>query len=164
MNSDRRRTVLLDTNIWLDYLIREREGHPFAMALIERTINAEGIDLCCFAGSLKDIYFIFQVDRKRALREGSGEVRDEDARAINEIAWAAITTIEDLATIIPSDMRTTWLAQRMKKLCSDFEDCLLLGACEIADVDFFVTNDKQLQRIAPVKAADAESILVYLQD
>lgn len=162
MTPDRRKTVLLDTNVWLDYLIEERSGHSSAMALIERVIDTDEAELCCYAGSLKDVYFIFLIDRKRRLREEFGEVSERDARALNEIAWAAIEAIEGLVSVIPSDTRTVWLARKMKRFCADFEDCLVLAACELSGANFLVTGDEGLRKVAPVKAGNAEEILPYL--
>lgn len=162
MNNERK-TVLLDTNILMDYLIGERPGHAAAMSLVDALYTCDLFDGCCFAGSIKDAYYVFVRENKREASRKSGTLSESVSIAINGIAWSSIETLEKFFTIIPCDMRTVWMARKLKGICSDFEDCLLLAACELADADFLVTNDERLQKIAPTKAANAETVLTLLQ-
>lgn len=162
MSADRK-AVLFDTNSLIDYLFPARPHHKEAFQLIDILIGNSLIDSCCFAGSLKDAYYVFQLAQKRDIRSEFGTLTETDARAANELAWGSIETLEKFFTIIPCDMRTVWMARKLKSICPDFEDCLLLAACELADADFLVTNDERLQKIAPTKAANAETVLSLLQ-
>ena len=161
--SKEQKIILLDTNIWLDYLDVDRERHRAAVALIEHADLSNNVELLCFGGSMKDIYYISHNKFKQDIRKDVGVLSESAAVASNELAWASIDAIDEIVTIIPCDMRTVWMARKLKGICSDFEDCLLLAACELADVDFLVTNDERLQKIAPTKAADAETVLTLLQ-
>lgn len=158
-----RKVVLVDTNILLDYALPDRDTHLEARRLMERADDSDSIDLCCFGGDLKDFYYIYQQEQKKTIRQKLDELPEAGALAANELAWSFVDSLEAFFTIVPCDMRTVWMARKLKDICSDFEDCLLLAACELADADFLVTNDERLQKIAPTKATDAETILTLLQ-
>lgn len=162
MSADRK-TVLFDTNSLIDYSIPTRPNHKATIRLFDDLMASDQVNSCCFAGSVKDAYYIFQLEQKRDVRNEFGTLTESDALAANELAWGSIENLEKFFTIIPCDMRTVWIARKLKDICSDFEDCLLLAACELADADFLVTSDERLQKIAPTKAAGAETILTLLQ-
>ena len=160
---DERKVVLVDTNILLDYALPIRSPHLEAVRFVEQADTSSSIELCCFGGSLKDFYYVYQQEQKRIIRQMQGELTEAGALTANELAWSFIDVLEQFFTIVPCDMRTVWMARKLKGICSDFEDCLLLAACELADADFLVTNDEHLQKIAPIKAADAKAALTLLQ-
>lgn len=45
----------------------------------------------------------------------------------------------------------------------DFEDCLILAACQLANVRYLVTNDNKLKDKAPLAALSPSDMLSYLE-
>lgn len=159
-----KRKVVLDTNVWLDYSDPDRAGFPEAMALLDKMLLAiESVDLYYLSANMKDVYYLFLRDRKSRMRAEGREVTPEGARAMNEIAWASIAHIEDIATPLPLDARTLWMAPKLRDYNPDFEDCLLLAACELFDIDLLVTSDEQLLRHAPCNAMAPKEAATYLE-
>ena len=68
-----------------------------------------------------------------------------------------------LATAVPFDTRTVWLARKLKHTNLDFEDCLVLAACQLANVKYLVTSDSQLRDKAPLAALSPSDMLSYLE-
>ncbi|WP_165047946.1 MULTISPECIES: PIN domain-containing protein [unclassified Adlercreutzia] len=155
-------SLLLDTNVWLDYFDPWRTFHEDAFALIDYAY-VEGIGLAYFAGSLKDVYYLVGSIHKRRLRAAGKEVTGSEALACNEMAWGVVDAIRDLAIPLPLDLRTVWLARQQKTLFFDLEDGLVAAAAELAGIDFLVTNDVRLARTSTVKAYSSADMLTYLK-
>lgn len=155
-------TLLVDTNVWLDYFDPWRTSHEDAFALIDYAY-AEGVGLAYFAGSLKDAYYLTSAIHKRRLRAAGREVTESEALACSEVAWGIVDAIRDLAVPVPLDLRAIWLARQQKALCFDLEDGLVMSAAELAGVDFLVTNDAKLARVSTVKAYSSADALTYLK-
>ncbi|PWL79909.1 MAG: hypothetical protein DBY20_01410 [Coriobacteriia bacterium] len=61
------------------------------------------------------------------------------------------------------DVRQVWLARKLKHTNLDFEDCLVLAACQLANVRYLVTNDNKLKDKAPLAALSPSDMLSYLE-
>ena len=61
------------------------------------------------------------------------------------------------------DVWQVWLARKLKHTNLDFEDCLILAACQLANVRYLVTSDSQLRDKAPLAALSPSDMLSYLE-
>ena len=155
--------LLLDTNVWLDYLMPDRAGHQEAFQLVDLAIRTE-MPLLIAAHSLKDLYYLFwQIGKARNRAEGklTPEAASESARAA---AWAATTLIAEHATVVGSDASDAWLALKLRDTHFDYEDNLVVAAALRADPRFLVTGDRTLITHSPVATVTPGDALHYLAD
>ena len=155
--------LLLDTNVWLDYLMPDRAGHSEAFRLVDFAARTE-MPLLIAAHSLKDLYYLFwQIGKARNRDEGklTPEAASESAR---EAAWAATALIAEHATVIGSDASDAWLALKLKGAHLDYEDDLVIAAALRAEPRFLVTSDRTLIAHSPVATVTPGDALHYLTD
>lgn len=153
--------LLVDTNVWIDYFCGYRSHHGPALQVVNAAIE-QGANLLYLAGCLKDVYYLVAMEQKRNLASDGIELTEGTARAINQIALRSIDAMRDVSSPVPLDLRTIWTARQLEAACPDFEDCLVMAACELAEVDFLVTNDKGLLAKAPVAALSPADMTSYL--
>ena len=153
--------LLLDTNVWLDYLMPDRNGHDQAFRLVDYAVRNE-IPLLIAAHCLKDLYYLFwQIGKARNRDEGklSPEAASESAR---ETAWAVTALIAENATVVGSDGGDAWLALKLKGAHFDYEDNLVVAAALRAKPRFLVTGDRALIAHSPVATVAPDDALHYL--
>lgn len=66
--------------------------------------------------------------------------------------------------IIPPDDRTAWLVRHYRDVTSDYEDGLVLAACELCKARYLVAHDKKLAaqaNIAMKTAAEMTDLIVH---
>ncbi len=102
-------SILLDTNIWLDYYIANRKAHHEALALIGY-IEDDNLNLLYAATSIKDVFYLVNQEAKHMAREAQGALTESDALACREIAWGCIRNMEELAAAVPVGEPQVWLA------------------------------------------------------
>lgn len=157
------RTVLLDTNVWMDYFEGGRAGHADARAVVNSAFES-GANLLYAVHSAKDVFYLvagtYKADYRRA---HGGTLTHAAAAAATEMAWGCVGNMCEIATAVGCDQSDVWLARKRKRLHRDFEDNLVLSAADRAKADLFVTNDEQLLHHAPVAALDASDAVAYLQ-
>lgn len=154
--------ILLDTNVWIDYFVPSRAGFETAKRLVY-AIAKSGCELVYSAHSLADLAYIVGQSQKADLRNAKVEITDATALAIAEYAWGCVDAMDVLATAIPFDTRTIWLARKLKHTNLDFEDCLILATCQLANVSYLVSNDSRLKDKAPLAALSPSDMLSYLE-
>ena len=114
-------SVLLDTNVLLDFLATTRPEHDVVVSLI-RQLQEDGIGLCVAATSLKDVYYILgRTDGEPAAR-----------RAVESVLMTSI--------VLPVD--DTCCRMALSSTEPDFEDGIIRAAAEIGRVDYLVTRDR----------------------
>lgn len=178
-------SIMLDTNIWMDYYLDNRSGHKDALRLIEYTEDHR-ITLIYAATSAKDLFYLLNAsmkdsrrmqskktgrDRMRPAgnrgRQGKGEasfaLSEEEAIACRDLAWACIDHMTSLAVASPIGEGEIWKARHQRVLCQDFEDDLIIASLMTSKADFFVTGDKSLAAKVPVGAYDAAAMLAFLE-
>jgi len=113
-------SVVLDTNVLIDFLSIARPEHNLAIAMV-RTLQASAVKVHIVATSLKDIYYV--------LSRYDGET----------VARAAVTTMVAIFTILPVNGDCC----RRALACGepDFEAGIIRAAAEIARVDYIVSRD-----------------------
>ncbi|MEE1296794.1 MAG: PIN domain-containing protein [Bifidobacterium sp.] len=113
--------ILLDTNILLDYCDADRTPfHGECLDLLMSCVDM-GIELCVFAGSLKDVYYV--------LRKKYGEPAARQATAV----------LLDRFEVLPLLVSTLRAAIDSDE--PDFEDGLVRAAAESNGVSAIVSRD-----------------------
>lgn len=145
------RSVLVDTNVWLDFYLPNRAGLGDAKHFIDSAIECD-VELLYAVGSAKDVFYLAAAAGKRLARDQNGELSDASARAAGEYAWAVLDNMAELATMVGADESDRWLASKHRAIHRDFEDNLIIAAAMRAGVDYIVTCDEKLIMHAPVAA------------
>ena len=161
MNAKRTLTVLIDTNVWLDYYLPDRKGNREAYELIDCLLDADA-QITYSPLSTKDVYYLIMKALKRTVRQPDNELNDLQALSIREYAWGCIDNMMQNAVSLPIDERVVWMARKSKGIVPDYEDGLVVGAGELADVDYLVTSDKRLLSNPQIKALSVEAMNDYL--
>lgn len=155
-------SILLDTNVWLDYFLGSRNGHAMACSLVNLAFE-KNQTLTYSLSSVKDVYYIMGLKLKKAAREEKGCLSDSAAAAANAAAWGCINNMQEIACAIPIDLPDVWMASKQRVIHADFEDDLLIAAAKRAQVDYLVTNDERLLRHCPVASLDVADMCAQLQ-
>ena len=82
---DSNTTILVDTNIWLDYYALNRTGGAEAAELLGFAFS-HGIKLLYQTDIIKDVFYLVSATTKRIAREEKGALSPSDATAANEFA------------------------------------------------------------------------------
>lgn len=162
MNEEMPPTLLLDTNIWIDYYLGDRPGSKAAAELISAA-DIRKITLAYPALSIKDLYYVLNQETKREFRKATGALTEPQALACREYAWACVDAMREIAVAAPIGEPQVWLACHYKEVHGDLEDDLVLASLETSKADFLVTNDEVLCRKAPKGALSATDMLAYLK-
>ena len=156
-------SIVIDTNVWLDYYLGFRAGHRDAVELLD-TANELGIAMLCAVTATKDLFYLIAADFKHEYRRcHGGSLTPEGAASANEVAWACLRNLEEIATAVGCDQSDVWLARAQRSLHGDYEDNLVIAAAQRADADLLVTNDKELVSHSPMAALICEDALAYLK-
>lgn len=134
------RSVLLDTNVWLDYFMGEGPNLQDISRLIA---IAEGgsLSLLYAPTSAKDLFYLIP----RRLRRRGGD----DGVSYAPAAWACLGRMMEIASAAPLSFPECELARMLRRKYPDFEDNLIIAAAETADVDYIVTQDQAFIRQVP---------------
>lgn len=142
----RARSLLLDTNIWLDYFLGTGASIDEISRIIE--LGASGIvELFYAPTSAKDLFYLIPRRLKRASADNQQPV--DDGRSYLSVAWACVERMMELATAAPQSHAECQLARMLRSEFLDFEDNLIIAAAETAKVDYIVTNDRAFLRALP---------------
>ena len=159
---DSNTTILVDTNVWLDYYALNRAGGAEAAELLGFAFS-HGIKLLYQADIIKDVFYLVSATTKRIAREEKGALSPSDATAANEFAWSAVNHMRENAFAISIGQSDVWYAAKMRSVHGDFEDNLVLAAARRAKADCLVTNDDALLRHAPVAALSVDDALALME-
>jgi len=130
-------SVLLDTNVLLDFYETPRPEHSTSAALLE-ALAVHGVVICAAATSLKDLYYIVA----RRLDEPSAR------RAAESV----------MATMVVLPVDAECCRQALASTEPDFEDAIIRAAAETARVDFIISRDAKAfvgSRVPRLSPADA---------
>lgn len=146
-------SIFVDTNIWLDYYLAERAYHAVACRFIDYVVSHEVVIYSCIP-SLKDLYFLYQRERKKALRQAQGKLTPAQAEGIADHAWQIVKEVRQIVTFATLDAADVDYAIGLRPLHHDFEDDVILAAAHRVSADFLVTNDEKLRNHSPIRAYD----------
>ena len=156
-------SLLVDTNVWLDYYLGWRSGHAAAAELIVAACE-QGAELLYAAPAVTDVFYLVAVELKRRARAAAGGTLEEGvAAAAGEAAWGCIEHLDEIAGAVGCDGSDLWTARKQKPLHADFEDDLLIAAAMRSNASLLVTNDAALIAHAPVAALSVADALRYLR-
>lgn len=158
-----RSIIVVDTNVWLDYLLGYRSNHQSAKAFIVEA-RRQDLPLVIPAHSMKDIFFLVQQQLKAANRIDGKQSPEAAAQSARAVAWASVDLIMELAAVGPSDQGDAWIASRQRNVHDDYEDNLVVACAMHLDARLLVTNDKLLIKHASVPALDAQHALQLIID
>lgn len=133
--------LLIDTNVWLDYFLGRKGSKEATKVLRRATENEDAI--ATTPSILKDAFYLVCAALKHRVADAS-ECSEASAKAINEIGWACISTIQKLSIIIPQGFGEHLGAVVLRDDNKDYEDNLLLATAQNAKIDFIITNDREL--------------------
>lgn len=157
-------TILVDTNIWIDYYLGYRTGHAQARELLAQANHAD-VDILHAVTSTKDVFFLVAADFKReARKQAQGVLSPSAAQAAQAVAWACVDNIQTISTAVGCDQSDVWIARKQRELHSDYEDNLIVAAAMRSKASLLVTNDEKLLRHCPVAALCAEDALKVLTE
>ena len=154
--------VLIDTNLWLDLYLGERAGHGAAVRLLSM-LRDRGHAILYPAHALSDVAYIIASVLKREHRTQGLEVTPERARAVNELAWACVDNMTQLAAIAPLDSVDVRVGFAHRALHDDLEDDLAIAAGLRAEVDYLVTNDAAFALNSPLPTLSCANMLALLR-
>lgn len=155
-------SMLLDTNVWLDYYLPWRSGHVVAQRLIVSAFE-QNQTLAYAVPSIKDVFYMSAAEHKRAERAATGILSEPAARTATVTAWGCVNNMQEIATAIPLDHTDVWMASKQRVLHGDFEDDLVIAAAMRGRADYLVTNDDALLRHCPVAALSASDMCTVLE-
>jgi len=153
--------ILVDTNVWLDLFLPHRPGRNDALALLDEA-EARGASLVYTSHALLDVYQKVRADNKRWIRQNR-ELTQTDALAIKRMAWDHIALMQSIATAIPVDAHDVALACHFRDTHDDFEDDLVLAACQRAHANYLVTSDTALAAHAPIETKSPSQMAELLR-
>lgn len=153
--------LLLDTNIWLDIYIPFRQGHEAAREMINIALDCD-ISLAYPAHAALDVYQRVRSDNKEWIRK-SRELTQTDAIAIKRTAWDYVNEIRKIATAVPVSFSDIYLACAFRDEHDDFEDTLVMAACQRAKANYLVTRDVALAAHSPIEAKTPEEMTELLR-
>ncbi len=137
------KSLMLDTNIWIGYLLAEPPHGEVILKLIDSALE-HNITLIYAPTTLKDVFFI--VPRRMRADDNNEAGKASYAPA----AWACIRKITEIAVAAPQALAECELAWMLRNTHGDLEDNLVIAAAETCNADYVVTYDKQmLERFAP---------------
>jgi len=134
-------SVVLDTNVLLDFFETPRAEHGTSVVLMDALMKS-GWTIAAVATSLKDVYYILSRRLNRTAADNAVE--------------SVLTTM----TILPVDFDCCRQASTSTE--PDFEDGIIRAAAEIAQVDYLITRDTSVfigSRVPPLSPADAIRVI-----
>lgn len=149
--------LFLDTNILLDYCLPGRRGHDDSFKLIDACCR-KNISLYCAVSSLKDVYYVIE----RSIQNAIAKEGKHNGGTSVSIAWGMLERICSLVQAVGVDVSDAWIATKYRSLHNDFEDNMLIAACERARAAHLITSDVELREDAPVSTLRADQALALL--
>ncbi len=155
-------SMLLDTNVWLDIYDPDRRFSEDSFELVS-FMRRNDAELYYVSTSMKDVFFIIASSLKMKARASCERLTEEDALAINEIAWGCVRSMYETGAPILVSPSVLSAAMKLKGLHDDFEDDIVFAAAQMANVDFLVTNDASMVAKSMVPTLTARDMLKYLR-
>ena len=99
-------SIVVDTNVWLDYYLGFREGNRDACELLTAA-NRAGVNLLCAVTTTKDLFYLIAADFRRDWRSRhGGQLSEEGVAASHTTAWACLKNLKNhgpirIAAVLP---------------------------------------------------------------
>lgn len=150
--------VLLDVSVWLDNYVPNRASSADSRKLLA-WLTQHDVTITYPITSLDTIFFLVQQSFKVAAHNDGLALQQEDAEAIQSIAWACIENMAELGTPVAADASDFWIARKFRSIHTDLEDDFVLAAAERAQADYLITSDKTLMQKSTVPALSPHDFL-----
>lgn len=147
-------SLLVDTSVWLDYFLG-RKGAQSAAKFLGKSLENDDV-IVTSTSITKDVFYLIGASlKRRAIADGKADF-ESNAKAVNEIAWQCLSTIQGMAVVLNQGFEQHLEAMVLRDANSDYEDDLLVATAQSADIDFIVTSDDRLLKSSPIPAITAE--------
>ena len=153
--------ILIDTNVWLDIYLPRRQGYKNAIKFFKEALSRDA-SLAYASHTALDVYQKVRSDNKEWLRTYRTLTQD-DAIGIKRMAWDCVNEMQEAATAIPVDFNDINMACHFRDEHDDFEDTLVMAACQRAHANYLVTNDAALAAHSPIEAKTPEEMTELLR-
>ena len=147
--------VVVDANVWLDYLFGGRPGNAAAVDLLYQAMRLE-LSLVIPPHCMATVFFVFQQELKAKNRQDGKLSPQKAADSARVAAWAALNFIMELAAVGPSDHADALMASKYRYLHGDYEDNLVIACAMRTNARLLVTNDVQVIKRSPVPTMSAD--------
>lgn len=137
------RTLLFDTNVWLDYYLG-RSGVASDIAHVIEYVRAGGDTIITTVSIKKDVFYIVPRELRRLAHAQDPGSPVPSGDSFTQIAWAVLESMDDIATVVPLSMREDFFARHLRRECDDYEDNALLATAHSAGAQIVVTSDRRL--------------------
>lgn len=161
MVTDLSNAIIVDVNVWLDYLFGSRPGNLDAKNFFIQAKRAD-MPLVIPPHSLSNLFFLTQRELKSANQQSGAAPADEAAATARSIAWSVVDFVLTIATVGPSDHMDALLASKNRYAHSDYEDNLIVACAQRCKARLLVTNDEKLIKHSPVPTLNARDAAAYL--
>ena len=140
------KTLLLDTNVWVSYLLAQEPEAQAAHRLVE-TAGKYGVTLAYAPSTLKDVFYLIpRTLRRDAIATGTYE----EGISFKPAAWGCVNKITEIAVAVPQSLVECELAYSLRSIHNDYEDNLVFATAETCNADYVVTTDEAfLKHYAP---------------
>lgn len=129
---------LIDTNVWMNYFLREGSTFEECRQLFQRAVENDR-PLLVSPTTLKDLFYLIP---RRFRRVDAFD--QKSAASYTPAAWACVEFILEIATLSPLSITECTIAHMLRNQFSDFEDNLILATAQSARADYIVTYDERL--------------------
>lgn len=140
--------IMLDTNVLVDYYLGREPGCSACQRIVSLCVGQHA--LYAAAVSLKDVYYLVGAMLKRAQRNETGALSEQDAVACTQIAWSCVRQALDVVIVANTGGAECLDAFVCRSVHDDFGDNLVLAAARSVGADFLVTGDERLALHSPV--------------
>ena len=153
--------IVVDTNVWMDYLMGGRSGNEQAVEFIIQACRLDA-SLVIPPHCLSTLFFLLQQELKAMSRRDGKMSAEAAAAAARTTAWAAVDFILDMATVGPSDQMDALIASKQRTIHGDYEDNLVVACAMRTNARLLVTNDESLIKHSPVATMNARDAAALL--
>ena len=151
--SNKNLSLLIDTNVWIDYFMRTEPDKGTSERLLEAAALNDIALLVC-PTTLKDVFYLLP---RRFKREDAA--MGKQGGPYDAVAWACIERMLEVATPSPLGLFECTMARTLRGKFGDYEDNLVLSSGESAQADYIVTRDVELLRRFPEACITPERAL-----
>ena len=151
-------SMLLDVNVWIDNYLSDRPLSGDARALLS-WMGERGVSILYPITAPGTVFYVIQQSLKRAALADGVALRQGDAIAIRELAWACVENMAELGAPVGADVSDFWLARKYRSVHADLEDNLVLAAAERSRAGYLITSDEALLKKSSIPALTAHDFL-----
>ena len=151
-------SVLLDVNVWLDNYLPGRPGSDDARTLFA-WLRERGVSVLYPITAPGTVFYVVQQSLKRAALADGLTLRQGDAVAIRELAWACVENMAELGAPVGADVADFWRARKYRSIHADLEDNFILAAADRSQAGYLITGDEALLKKSGIPALNVHDFL-----